>query len=503
MQKRARQFARGLSFATAFLVVQHLGVTTATAACPAPPGSNKIVVENCLAGDPQNEWDITGMGDTTIQGYATDISFNQGQTAQFKITTTAAAYHIDIYRLGWYGGSGARKVATIPDTSTTKTNQAACLNDELSANTTHMVDCGNWTVSASWAIPASATSGIYIARLVREDTLGASHIVFIVRDDEGHSDLLYQTADTTWQAYNRYGGRSLYFPAARAYKVSYNRPFTTADNNRESWLFGPEYPMVRWIEANGYDVSYFTGMDTDRFGSELLEHKVFVSVGHDEYWSGAQRTNVEAARDNGVHLAFFSGNEVFWKTRWENNFNGADFTGPTPYRTLVCYKDTSNNIKIDPLPGVWTGTWRDTRFVPHDGGRPENQFTGTLFMVNRDGTGTMDVPSADGKLRFWRNTAIATLPAGTTATLPFGVLGYEWNEDPDNGLRPAGQIRLSTTVQSGVAYLRDFGTTYTPGTATHYMTLHRRGSALVFSAGTVQWAWGLDSNHNSGVNLPL
>ncbi len=53
------------------------------------------------------------------------------------------------------------------------------------------------------------------------------------------------------------------------------------------------------------------------------EHRVFLSVGHDEYWSGGQRSNVEAARNVGVHLAFFSGNEVFWKTRWERSIDGS------------------------------------------------------------------------------------------------------------------------------------------------------------------------------------
>ena len=106
--------------------------------------------------------------------------------------------------------------------------------------------------------------------------------------------------------------------------------------------------MVRFLEANGYDVSYFTGVDSDRSGSEILEHKVFLSVGHDEYWSGQQRANVEAARDAGVHLAFFSGNEVFWKTRWENSIDGSG----TSHRTLVCYKETHANAKIDPSPDV-------------------------------------------------------------------------------------------------------------------------------------------------------
>ena len=503
MQKRARQIARGLFFVTVFGLALHFGAAAAMAACPPPAGSNAIVIENCLAGNLQTEWDITGSGDPTIQGYATDISFNHGQTVEFKITTVATAYHIDIYRLGWYNGLGARKVATIDNTATNKTNQLACLAD----GNTSVVDCGDWSVSASWAIPATATSGIYIARLVREDIAGASHIVFIVRADSAHSDLLFQTSDMTWQAYNRYGGASLYFPDLRAYKVSYNRPFSTADYNQESWLFGPDYPMVRWLEANGYDVSYATGVDSARFPANLQTHRVFLSVGHDEYWSGEQRTNVEAARDFGVHLAFFSGNEIFWKTRWENNFTGIDFTGPTPYRTLVCYKETDAGARIDPLDllaGVWTGTWRDSTFSPPaDGGRPENQLTGTISMVNRDGTSTMEIPAADGKMRFWRNTSISLLAPGTIATLPFGVLGYEWDEDLDNGLRPAGQIRLSTTVRSGVQYSRDFGNIYTQGTATHHMTLHRRPSgALVFSAGNPQWTWGLDNDHNSGVSLP-
>ena len=111
-------------------------------------------------------------------------------------------------------------------------------------------------------------------------------------------------------------------------------------------MFNAEYPMVRFLESNGYDVSYTSGVDTDRRGAELLEHEAFLSVGHDEYWSGTQRANVEAARDAGVDLAFFSGNEVFWKTRWENSIDGSG----TPHRTLVSYKETHADAKIDPQP---------------------------------------------------------------------------------------------------------------------------------------------------------
>src|SRR5918996_4253386 len=109
-----------------------------------------------------------------------------------------------------------------------------------------------------------------------------------------------------------------------------------------SFVFNAESPKVRWLEANGYDVSYTTGVDTDRRGNLLTNHKAFLSVGHDEYWSNEQRANVEAARDAGVHLAFFSGNEVFWKTRWEPSIA----PGAAPYRTLVTYKETHANQKI-------------------------------------------------------------------------------------------------------------------------------------------------------------
>src|SRR5207244_9033172 len=143
------------------------------------------------------------------------------------------------------------------------------------------------------------------------------------------------------------------------YNVSYNRRFLTPRHTIDNWFFNAESPRVRWLEANGYDVSYFSGVDTDRFGTRLLQHKVFLSVGHDEYWSGNQRANVEAARNAGVNLAFFSGNQTFWKTRFENSIDGSS----TPYRTLVTYKETHANAKIDPTP-AWTGTWRDPRFSP-------------------------------------------------------------------------------------------------------------------------------------------
>src|SRR5581483_6388169 len=328
---------------------------------------------------------------------------------------------------------------------------------------------------------------------------------FIVRDDGSHSDLLFQTSDTTWEAYNDYGGNSLYIgngSVGRAYKVSYNRPFndraTFGGLGTSNWVFYAEYPMVRWLEANGYNVSYFTGVDGDRRGSLIQNHKTFLSVGHDEYWSGGQRANLEAARAAGVNVAFFSGNTMFWKTRWEPSIDGAN----TAYRTLVTYKETNGEKLIDPQdPPTWTGTWRDpTWSPPSDGGRPENAVNGTIFMVNR-GSAAIQVPSTYKQMRLWRNTSITSLGNGQTATLGTETLGYEWDTDDLKyaATRPPGIVRLSSTTVTGTDLLQDNGNTYTSGTETHYMTLYRHPSgALVFSAGTVQWPWGLDVNHITG-----
>ena len=454
-------------------------------------GHNAISAENGKAGNPPGEWEVGGSGDSSIQGFATDFSVNHGETVSFKIKTDAAAYHIDIFRLGYYGGLGARKVASIEPSATLPQTQPACVSDA----STRLVDCGNWAVSASWAVPSDAVSGVYIARPVRTDTGGTSHIVFVVRDDEGKSDMLFQTGDATWQAFNKYGGSNLYRTGEdansnrRAYKVSYNRPFinrgsTSQFFERETYLFNTEYPMIRWLEANGYNVSYASAMDTDRRGAALLSHKVFLSVGHDEYVSAGQRANVEAARAAGVHLGFFTGNEYYWKTRWEASIDGAN----TPHRTLVCYHESWSGGS-DPSP-EWTGMWRDVN--------PENALTGQWYAVDAPRYDPITVSASEGKYPFWRNTGIDKLAAGETAQLPAGVLGFEWDEVRDNGALPPGLIRLSTTrIAVDPAKIRS-GYSYSPtGVVTHSLSLYRHGSgALVFGAGTIQWSWGLDTYHD-------
>jgi hypothetical protein len=467
-------------------------------------GVNPVACENRQAGTPESVWDISGAGDASIQGFATDISVNAGQNVNLKIDTTADTYTIDIYRLGWYGGNGARLVkGGIVPLPGVAHNQPNCLTDP----SVSLTDCGNWAVSASWAVPAAAVSGVYIARLIRSDNQGASHIPFIVRSDASTADVLFQTSDETWQAYNRYGGANFYTGSdqnmwdspSRARKLSYNRPITTrGDNEGRDFVFANEYPAIRFLERNGYDVSYQAGVDSDRLGGLIKNHKTFLSVGHDEYWSGQQRTNVEAARDSGVNLMFLSGNEVYWRTRFAPSIDGSN----TSYRTLVCYKETWDNAATDPgennQPGGRTSTFRDPRF---SAANPENALTGTMFMAN-----LVDLPvtvtAAQGKTRLWRNTALTSMAAGQSTALAPHTVGYESDENIDNGFQPAGLINLSSTTGVTPQYLQDFGSVVDAGTTTHHLTLYRAASgALVFGAGTVQWAWGIDANHD-GVTSP-
>ena len=215
---------------------------------------------------------------------------------------------------------------TVQHQSNTPIVQPAPLTDP----STGLVDAGNWSVTDSWHVPTNLVSGVYAANLIREDgTPGESQILFVVKNDGSTSDIVYQTADETWHAYNPWADDNLY--GGGDFAVSYNAPVTTnaidttvpiAGNGPWTYFYGAEYAAIRLMEANGYDITYQSGLDTSPHGNLLLNHKVFMDAGHDEYWTAEQRANVEAARDAGVNLMFLSGNNVFWATRWDDSIDG-------------------------------------------------------------------------------------------------------------------------------------------------------------------------------------
>lgn len=514
---------------------------------------NQIVAENARTDGrmPKSYWDVPHS--TFIEGFTTDFSVDAGTQIDFKINVSdnpGSDYQVEIFRLGYYDGDGGRMVESW-------TNQSATVQPDATFNTTTgTADAGNWSVTDSWNIPVDAVSGVYLARVQRLDANGdpvtgaVNQIPFVVRDDDRPADIVLQTSDTTWQAYNGWIGNNgeiganFYGDASntinnpdipgaggsgvdRAYAVSYNRPLITRgiDGQQggpaagaQDYLFGADYAAISWLEQNGYDVAYISGVDTDRLGADYLKkYEAFISVGHDEYWSGDQRYNVEEARDAGVNLLFWSGNEVYWKTRWETStVDGQE------YRTLVCYKETwahldpaaqpSDYFNLDP-ENIWTGTWRDDRFIgnplagdaadrPALSGQPdlfktaENALTGQLF--GPDGTGefggALDVPEEYATLRFWRDTDVAGSGAVDMAA---GILGYEWNTSPTDEYRPDGLIHLSETTIPWSGILVDQGNTVQPGIATHNLSLYRADSgALVFGAGTVFWTWALSNLHD-------
>lgn len=449
---------------------------------------NTIIIENALTGSPPSEWDISGE-DYGIQGFATELGVNKGGIVNFKINVPSQEqFMIRIYRLGYYQGLGARlkdSLGPIQGTSQTGTR------DDLN---TGKIDCENWSISAHWDIPADAVSGIYIAKMIT--TSGhENHITFIVRDDDRNSPLLYVTADGTWQAYNTWGGRSFYLGEIdgtlgyfdHAVKLSYQRPFITRGIPQNYYRIA-ELPMIRWMERNGYDVSYTTQLDMSRNASINItpeKHKVLISCGHDEYWSAECRTNWETARNNGVNLCFLSGNEIYWKTRWEDDM-----------KTLVCFKegnlgehrcDSKCDISTDTWTGLWrTGTPSEYPLYPNiDGGKPENQLSGQISWMGT--LGTITVPETFKNLRFWKNTAVADLKPGETMRLAEGTLGTEWDPYTEVYPYPAQRVLLSATQFSG---------------QTHNLSLYRHSSgALVFGAGTIHWSWGLDGVHDGGPSI--
>ena len=348
-----------------------------------PIASNSIVLENQKAGTPESTWAIHGsmanQGNTQIEGFATQISINVGQTVDFKIDdSVSGGYTIDIYRLGYYGGNGARLVASMHDAS--GTNQP---NPTFNSST-RTVDAGNWAVTNSWAVPADATSGVYFAKLTSDNGNYQNIIPFIVRNDGTASDIVFQTSDTTWQAYNPWGGYNLYTGpdqknTDRAYAVSYNRPIAMNSTANESqaadYLFGEEYAAIYWLEQNGYSVNYISGIDAATNASSLLNAKTYIDVGHDEYWTQSQYANVQAAAAAGVNLAFLSGNNAYWDLALAPDINGV------PNRTLIQYKDIWSGAQLNPngTSGGGTGLFRDPVYGP---GTPENALVGTLFTVD-------------------------------------------------------------------------------------------------------------------------
>lgn len=239
--------------------------------------SNPTASENQKPGNAS--WNLKSGGyksssDTNneIKGYADKVSVNKGGTIDFKVTVNPAQnFRIEIYRIGWYQGLGARLMKSVGPISGIK--QPGCPTNSFGT-----VEC-KWSTSYTLNVPDDWVSGAYLVKIINNKGY-SNWINFTLRDDARNSDILFQNSVNTWQAYNMWGGRSLYTNPA-AVKVSFDRPYLKSGTRLTSW----EIQMIRFLEKNGYDVTYSTDIDTHTSPAKLLNHKAFLSVGHDEYWT--------------------------------------------------------------------------------------------------------------------------------------------------------------------------------------------------------------------------
>jgi hypothetical protein len=463
------------------------------AGLPRPTPFLTIAQENALDGEPRATWLDIGTINGNCLGFARETSYLPGQTAQFAVHCSTA-FTSSIWRLGHYGGDGGRRVAdAIAGTPVSQSNGTE-------NGTTRELDLGHWTTNLTWSIPADATPGVYLVLVNRTSDSAKSHIIFVVREPVAvrRSSMVVKLSETTWgAAYNYAGqpgspftGRSLYGTSGgfdtnnRAFTVSFNRPVVTRGTHSVTHFFNAEYPLLKWVEQQGYDVTYLSSVDIDRDPSLLLDRTLVVSSGHDEYWSNGMWDAFTDARDAGVNLAYFSGNEMFWRVRFEND-----------HRRMICYKDSLAGSNID--PGGWTGTHQDTRGMNPDR-RAANSIHGLYFRVNGIRNDDIVISAGDSTNPLWRDTPIE----GVGGNLGDGTLGFEWDAyEPGYLSMSPNIVRLSTTSVGANGFVSDDnGAVYDlDGTISHGMSLSLDPSgALVFAAGTCQWAWGLDDLHYNG-----
>jgi hypothetical protein len=306
-----------------------VGLALDVAQLPAQERANLIVEENKHEGT--TDWllfnydkvvpgrDEVWKREKQVEGYCSHATIRAGETLTvFVSTQPARPFKIDFYRMGYYGGKGGRLMHSTPllDGATQPTPEDG---------PKRLIEC-RWKPSYELKIPADWLSGVYLGKLQVEEPRAEAYLIFIVRDDR-KADFLFQCSDITWQSYNRWPAfRSLYdyednrWHTAPGNDVGFDRPYAIYFNwlpvnyfpitNGSGEFLLWEFPLAFWMEKEGYDVSYISNIDTHADREVLLRAKGWLSVGHDEYWTQQMYDNVCFARDQGVSLAFLSGNSV-------------------------------------------------------------------------------------------------------------------------------------------------------------------------------------------------
>jgi uncharacterized membrane protein len=455
-------------------------ILIALAVSTAMAQGNPVVVENQQPGT--TGWQISDKvsSDKTgqIKGYASSPSVNKGETINFYVSTNPPqTYTMDVYRLGWYQGLGGRLMQHVGPLN--GLTQPTCPRDA----TTGMIEC-NWAPTYTLQTQSSWTSGVYVVLMTNAQGF-QNYMIFVVRDDNRVAALLYNEPVMTQQAYNGYPddnatGKSLYeynsfgpsVPATgttRAAKVSFDRPY--ADLGAGDFLGGTgEINFVRWIEKSGYDITYATDLDTHTDGYRLLNYRGFLAVGHDEYWSKQMYDAAVAARDAGVNLGFFGADPVYWQIRLEDSSSGV------PHRVIACYKDEARDPNPDPT--LKTVLWRDPPL-----NRPEQQLVGVQYTSMPPYNNNFYAPYVVTNSSNWVYAGTGFQDGNSAPAL----VGYEadrlFSEYPGPNAVPGTYTLLSHSPYQSVQ-----GPDY--GNSSIYQA---PSGAWVFSSGSMNWNWGLDS----------
>lgn len=414
-----------------------------------PTRASPIVQENQLPG--WTGWQLA-MPSGGLAAYADATSALPG--AMVNVHAAAGApmsARWELLRLGYYAGARGRLVASGGPVS------VPAATPPLLDSSTGMVTAG-WPATFALPIPADAPTGYYLIKLCTADA--QTYAPLIVREAQPGAPILIDIAVGTYQAYNAWGGTSLYdnrradFGGPHAYAVSFDRPY--AQGNGAGQLFYADRDLITFVEAQGYDVGYVTDQDLDRDPSLLAHRRLLVVQGHSEYWSGTMRANVEAALDDGTSLAFFGANNVYWQVRWS-----AD------RRSIIGYKD---RCAQDPLmasaPEQATCRFRDLA-TP----RPENALVGIMFGEWQATAAPMRI--SDETAWLWTGTG-----ASTGALVP-GLFGFESDRRYANGAEPAGVVEL------GAALVENHSAEVALAQATLYVA---PSGATVFASATTDWS---------------
>ena len=338
--------------------------TTTSATLPplAPPYSEATRTENAKPGTAN--WRLTDQGAPhDIEGYLNVTSAQQGDTVTLYASTVAPSFTIEAYRLGWYQGLGGRLVWTSPPVAG-KVQRTATL---IPATQTYEA---RWDPTTTFVVGKDWPVGSYLLKMVA--TTGQQRWVpLTVRDDASTATYVVVNSVSTWQAYNHWGGCSLYDcgggPGGRSKMVSFDRPYDVGGDGAAA--SANELPVVMRAEELNLDVTYMTSVDVHERPQLLQHHKAIVSLGHDEYWSKSMVDGTEAARDAGVNLMFLGANAIYRQVRFEPSAVGVD-------RHMVNYRSTADPIRrVD--PSQTTVSFRESPV-----NRPEARIIGEQYQCN-------------------------------------------------------------------------------------------------------------------------